>query len=62
MKQNIYIEPETLNKAQENTTAAIHAAGETIKDGSPEEIKAAIHDAIEKSRIYRAFLCANYNL
>jgi len=63
MKQkNIYIEPETIQRAAENSRDAIKEARETIKNGSPEEIRAALHKVIEASGNYRAFLCANYHI
>lgn len=62
MQRSIYIEKETLQRAQENATEAIQTARETIRTGTPEEIKAAVHEALEKSRAYRSFVCANYHL
>ena len=60
--RKIYIEPETINKANKNLQDAIKASNETIANGSADEIKASIHDVIEKSQNLRAFLCANYNI
>lgn len=62
MSRKIYIEPETLKRAEINSREAIREARETIKDGTPEEIRAAIRKALDRSSDYRAFLRANYNL
>lgn len=60
--RKIYIEPETINKANENLQDAIKSSREAIENGTNEDIKASIHDVIEKSQNLRAFLCANYNI
>lgn len=60
--RKIYIESETINKANENLQDAIKASREAIENGTSEDIKSSIHDVIEKSQNLRAFLCANYNI
>jgi len=62
MDRHIYIEKETLEKAQKNTAEAIQNSHKAIKDGTPDEIRAAINDLLVKSRAQRAFIRANYNL
>ena len=62
MDRHIYIEKETLEKAQKNTAEAIQNAHKAIKDGTPDEIRAAINALLVKSRAQRAFIRANYNL
>lgn len=60
--RKIYIEPETIERANKNLQNAIQASNEAIENGTDEEIKASVHDVIEKSQNLRAFLCANYNI
>lgn len=62
MNNNIYIEPETMRKAEENTREALQAAHDAIKNGTPDEIRAAVADLIQKSQAQRAFIRANYKL
>lgn len=62
MKRKIYIEPETLEKAEQNTREAFQAAHDAIENGTPDEIRAAVADLIQKSAAQRAFIRANYNL
>ena len=59
---NIYIEPETMRKAEENTAGAIKTAQDAIREGTPEEIRAAVADLLQKSAAQRAFIRANYSL
>ena len=60
--RRVYIEAETLQKAEENTREAIQNAHEIIKNGTPDEIRAAVADVLQKSAAQRAFIRANYNL
>lgn len=41
MSNNIFIEPETMRKAEENTREAFQAAHDAIKNGTPDGIRAA---------------------
>lgn len=62
MKKSVYIEPETLEKAEQNTREAFQKAHEAIQNGTPDEIREAIRAALDRSSDYRAFICARYNL
>ena len=62
MDKKIYIEPETMRKAEENTREAMKNAVFVIENGTPEEIRAAVADLLQKSQAQRAFIRANYNL
>lgn len=62
MSNNIYIEPETMRKAEENTREALKNAAYIIEEGTPDEIRAAVADLIQKSQAQRAFIRANYKL
>lgn len=62
MERKIYIEPETLEKAEQNTREAFQAAHDAIRNGTPDEIRAAIAGLIQKSAAQRAFIRANSNL
>ena len=62
MNNNIFIEPETMRKAEENTREALKSAAYIIEEGTPDEIRAAVADLIQKSQAQRAFIRANYNL
>ena len=62
MERKIYIEPETLEKAEQNTREALKNAAYIIEEGTPDEIRAAVADLIQKSAAQRAFIRANYNL
>lgn len=58
----IFIEPETMQKAEQNTAEAIQKAHKAITDGTPDEIRSAINDLLQKSAAQRAFIRANYSL
>ena len=60
--RNIFIDKETLKAAEENTTKAIKKAHEAIATGTPDEIRAAINEVIQRSQAQRAFIKANYHL
>lgn len=60
--KKIFIEPETMQKAEENTRAAFTAAHAAIENGTPEQIRETAADLLQKLRAQRAFICANYNL
>lgn len=60
--RKIYIEPETIKKANDNLKESLKAAHEVIATGTPEEIKAQMNDVLQRSQDLRAFLCANYNI
>ena len=62
MQKQIFIEPETMKRAEANTAEAIQKAKEAIKDGTPDEIRARISEVLQASQAQRAFICANYNL
>lgn len=62
MEKIIYIEPETMKKAEANTAEAIEEAKKTINEGNPEEIRARIAALLQASQAQRAFICANYKL
>jgi len=62
MDSRIYIEPETLKRAAENSREAFQEARAAVKNGSPEEIRAAIRAALDRSSDYRALLRANYHI
>jgi hypothetical protein len=63
MKQDyIYIEPETMKRAEENTREALKNTAFIIEQGTPDEIRAAVADLIQKSAAQRAFIRANYKL
>ena len=60
--RKIYIEPETINKANDNLNQSLKESKKAIESGTPEDIRASVADVIQKSQDLRAFLCANYNL
>ena len=60
--RTLYIEPETMETAKRNVEDAFKKANEAIETGTNEDIKESCHDLIEKLRIQRAFICANYHL
>lgn len=62
MENRVYIEPETINKAAENSHNANRKALDTIKNGTPDDIRQAVAESLERSRDYRAYICANYNI
>ena len=62
MDRNIYIEQETIERAKANSKKANSRAAEAIRNGSPEDIREAIQEALERSRDYRTFIRANYNI
>lgn len=64
MKQdrNIFINKETLKAAEQSTTKAIKKAHEAITTGTPDDIRAAINEVIQRSQAQRALIKANYNL
>ena len=62
MNTNIFIEPETMRKAEENTRKALKNAAYIIEAGTPEEIRAAVADLLQKSQAQWAFIRANYHL
>ncbi len=62
MEKRIYIEPETLETAEQNFNDALREARETIQNGTPDEIREAIRRAVDRSSDYRAFIRANYNI
>lgn len=62
MNNKIFIESETMRKAEENTREALKNAAFIIEEGTPDEIRAAVADLIQKSQTQRAFICAHYNL
>lgn len=62
MNSNIFIEPETMRKAEENTREALKNTAFIIEQGTPDEIRAAVADLIQKSQAQRAFIRANYKL
>ena len=59
---NIYIERETLEKAEENTREALKNTAFIIENGTPDEIRAAVDDLLQKSRAQRALIRAHYHL
>ena len=62
MDRYIVIDNEVVNTAEKAAGDALKAAAQTVKEGSPEDRKAAINDYLIKSQAYRAILCARYHL
>ena len=60
--RKIYIEPETIKKANDNLKHSIEESKKAIDSGAPDDIRASVADVIQNSQDLRAFLCANYNL
>lgn len=59
---NIFIDKATLKVAEENTNNAIKKAHEAIATGTPDDIRDAINELLQKSQAQRAFIKANYHL